>query len=291
MDKKVLIQIKRNDGKEFNINGSDWKIPSNGLDGFGGFENDITTVDNAVGDGGTDVSSRIGPKDRFIVAKSVNPAMNEILRKVALSFFGSKYTYSVYITYMGVTRWFEGKLHKFDLPTRNIHRTMTMTIVFHCADPFLRSYDNFGKNIASIMGMIAFPYLCSVTVGTPQGVTGGRYNFAQKVVLENDGDVETFCQAAFTAKGEVVNPKLVVNGNYVRIIDTMVEGDVIVIDFTKQPPTVKKNGINCIGKCDKTSAFDDMALSIGTSEVSFDADAGSNLLDVSIYYNKLYEAI
>lgn len=291
MDKKVYIQIKRNDGKEFNINGSDWKIPSDGLDGFGGFENDITTVDNAVGDGGTDVASRIAPKDRFIVAKSVNPVMNEILRKIALSFFGSKYTYSVYITYMGVTRWFEGKLHKFDLPTRNIHRTMTMTLVFHCADPFLKSYDNFGKNIASIMGMIAFPYLCSVTPGAPQGVTGGRYNFAQKVVLENDGDVETFCQAVFKAKGEVVNPKLLVNGNYVRMIDTLVENDVLIIDFTKRPPTVQKNGINCIGKCDKTSAFDDMALSIGSSEVSFDADTGSNLLDVSIYYNKLYETI
>lgn len=244
-----------------------------------------------MGDGGTDVASRIAPKDRMIVAKSVNPAMNEILRKQALAFFGSKYTYSIYITYMGVTRWCEGKLYKFNLPSANIYRTMTMTIIFHCADPFLKSYDNFGKNIASIMGMVAFPYLCSVTPDTPQGVTGGRYNFAQKVLLENDGDVETFCQAVFKAKGEVVNPKLVVNDNYVRIIDTMVENDVIIIDFTKMPPTIRKNDVNCIGKCDKTSSFDDMALSIGVSEISFDADTGSNLLDVSIYYNKLYEII
>ena len=54
---------------------------------------------------------------------------------------------------------------------------------------------------------------------------------------------------------------------------------------------VQKNGENYIGHCDRTSAFDDMALVVGDSEISFDADTGSNLLDVSIYYNKLYGAI
>ena len=103
--------------------------------------------------------------------------------------------------------------------------------------------------------------------------------------------METYCKAVFTAKGTVVNPKLTVNGNYVRVIDTMQLGDVIIIDFVKNPPTVQKNGANYIGHCDRTSAFDDMALVVGDSEISFDADTGSNLLDVSIYYNKLYGAI
>ena len=242
----------RSDGKEFNIDGTDWRIPSNGLEGFGTYENDITTVDNAVGDGGIIVSDRIRPKDRTIVAKSQNPALNDILRKAALSFFNSKFTYSIYLTYMGVTRWCEGKIYKFDLPSGNVNRTMTMTITFLCPNPFLKSYDNFGKNIASVMGMCAFPYLCSITDGTPKGITGGRFNFAQVIILENDGDVETFCQAVFTAKGPVVNPKLTVNGNYVRVIDTMQLGDVIIIDFTKNPPTLQKNGANYIGHGDRT---------------------------------------
>ena len=291
MDKTVKIRIVRSDNKEFNIDGTDWRIPSDGLEGFGAYENDITTVDNAVGDGGIIVSDRIAPKDRTIVAKSRNPVLNDILRRAALSFFNAKFEYKIYITYMGVTRWCEGKIYKFDLPSRNVNRTMTMTVTFLCPNPFLKSYDNFGKNIASVMGMCAFPYLCSITEGTPQGITGGRFNFAQVIVLENDGDVETFCKAVFTAKGEVVNPKLTVNGNYVRVIDTMQEGDVIIIDFTKNPPTVQKNGANYIGHCDRTSAFDDMALVVGDSEIAFDADTGSNLLDVSIYYNKLYGAI
>ena len=289
MEHKVRIRIVRDDSKEFVMDGTDWRIKE--LSGFGSFDNDITMIDNAIGDGGIYGSNRIAQKDRTIVAKSRNPVINEILRKVAVSFFNPKKIFKVYVTYMGVTRWCEGKIHKFDLPTESIYVSMTLTITFLFANPFLKSYDNFGKNIASVVGMCAFPYMCSVTGGTPQGITGGIFNFAQKVMLENDGDVDAYCKAVFTAKGEVINPKLMINGNYVRVLDNMVAGDVIIIDFTKNPPTVQKNGVNFIGHCDRTSAFDDMALIVGNSEVSFDADNGSNLLDVSIYYNKLYVAM
>ena len=292
MARKVEIRIVRSDLKEFKIDGSDWEIPSEGgLEGFGSYENDITMIDNAVGDGGIYGSDRIAQKDRTIMAKSRNPVMNEILRKAAISFFNSKFMFKVYVTYMGETRWCEGKIHRFELPTGNIYQTMTMTVTFLFANPFLKSYDNFGENIASISPMCAFPYLCSVTEGTPKGITSGTFNFAQKIVLENDGDTETYCKAVFTAKGAVTNPKLIINGNYVRVLDTMAEGDVIIIDFTQNPPTVQKNGVNHIGHCDRTSAFDEMALVVGSSEVSFDADDGGNLMDVSIYYNKLYGAI
>ena len=111
------------------------------------------------------------------------------------------------------------------------------------------------------------------------------------MLLDNDGDVETYCKAVISANGDVVNPKIIINDNYVRVLDNMKANDVIIIDFTQNPPTVKKNGVNFIGHCDRTSAFDDMELPIGSSEISFDADTGSNLMNVSIYYNKLYGAI
>lgn len=284
MDTKVTVKIIREDQKEFTIDGNDWKIPSDGLEGFGTFENDISMVDNAVGDGGIITSSRIAQKDRTITAKSRNPCLNDVLRRSAISFFNSKFTYRIFVTYMGITRWCEGKIYKFNLPNGNVHRTMDMTVTFLCPDPYLKSYEDFGKNIASVVGMIAFPYLCR----KEQGITGGRFNFAKKVVLENDGDVETYCKAVFTAKGSVKNPKLIMDGAFVRIIDEMAEGDVIIIDFTSNPPTVEKNGTNFIGHCDRRSSFDEMILKVGDTEISFDADDGSNLLDVSIYYNKLY---
>lgn len=287
MDTNVYVRIVRSDKKEFVIDGTDWKIPSDGLDGFGTFENDISTVENAVGDGDIVTSSRIAKKDRSIAAKSRNPLLNDVLRREAVSFFNSKMTYKIYVTYMGVTRWCEGEIYKFNLPLGNVHREMTVSVTFLCPDPFLRSYEDFGKNIASVVPMAGFPYLCKKETG----FTAGRFNFSKMVVLENDGDVDTYCKAVFTAKGTVKNPKLSIGDAYVSVIDTMVDGDVIIMDFTANPPTVKKNGLNYIGHCDKTSKFDEMLLNVGDTEISFDADDGSNLLDVSIYYNKLYGAM
>lgn len=272
----------------------DWKIPSKGLEGWGDYNNDISTVNNAIGDGGVVSSNRLAVKDRTIKAVSRNPYKNDVLRRTATAFFSPKYDYEIYFTYMGLTRWCEAKLHKFKLPSMNVNKNMEMTIVFLCPDPYLRSYDNFGKNIASVSGRIAFPYISAIGEDYPKimkGITGGVFNFAQQIILNNDGDVDAYCRCIFEATGAVTNPKLIINGGYVRVIDEMVEGDVIEMDFAKTPPTVRKNGLNYIGHCDRTSAFDEMALVVGDSEVGFDADNGSNLLRVSIYYNKLYASI
>ena len=287
MHNAVRVRIVRNDNKEFLLNSDDWKIPSDGLEGFGLFENDITVTNNGVGDGGAISFSRLADKDRTIVAKSRNPLLNDVLRRHAISFFSPKYNYKIYVTYMGETRWFEGKIYKFNLPSENIFRNMTLTVTFLCPDPYLKSYEDFGKNIAAITPMCGFPFLCAADVG----FIAGRFNFAKQVYLENDGDVDAFCKAVLTAKGDVTNPILHIDDGYVRIIDSMVHGDVIEIDFTKLPPTVKKNGGNCIGRCDRTSTFDEMALKVGGSIISFGADDGDINLDVSIYYNKLYAAI
>lgn len=290
MDKKVKIKIVRSDNKEFHINGNDWKLME--LEGFGEFENDINVVDKAVGDGGIITSSRIGIKDRTIVAKSLNKHLNDVLRREAGSFFNPKLTYKVYLTYMGITRWAEGALYKFHLPNGNIYRTMTLTVTFLFSDPYLKSEEDYGKDIAAMTPMIGFPYICNISEGRPYGITGGIYNFAREIVLDNDGAIETYCRAVFVAKGNVTNPMLIIgDDNYVKVLDTMVEGDVIEMDFIKAPPTVKKNGVNIIGKCDRTSSFDTMILKRGDTMVKYDADDGSNLLQVSIYYNKLYAII
>jgi hypothetical protein len=211
----------------------------------------------------------------------------EILRDEVTAFFNPKMTYKVYLTYMGRTRWAEGRIEKFNLSTGNIHRRMKLTITVLFADPYLKSFEDFGKDIASVSGGAGFPYLCRQNVGQPTGI----FNFSQIVNLSNDGDVEAYCKVVMTANGEVENPKIIINNHYVRVIDTMVEDDVIIMDFAANPPTVKKNGVNCIGKCDRTSEFDEMGLVIGDSTLSYTADNGSNNLSVSIYYNKLYAAM
>lgn len=284
---QVFVKFIRDDGREFTLNNDNWKIPSNGLEGFGDFSNSVNVIDNGTGDGGMFSSSRVPHKDRTISAKCRNKHLAEILRHEATSFFRPKNTYKVYLTYMGRTRWAEGIVERFNISTGNIHQPIELTVTLLFADPYLRSYEDFGKNIASVRGMAGFPYLCAVTRGIPTGI----FDYAAMVNISNDGDVEAYCKVVLRAKGEVLNPKLTINERYIRILDRMQDKDVIIIDFTVNPPTVRKNGVNIIGKCDRTSEFDDMALVIGDSVVQYTADSGTNVLTVSVYFNKLYASM
>lgn len=284
---KVTVKFVRDDGRQFLLNNENWKIPSNGLDGFGNFSNNVVIIDNGVGDGGVISSHRVPQKDRTISAKSRNKYMAEVLRAEATSFFRPKNTYKVYLTYMGRTRWAEGVVERFDISTGNIHEYMTLTVTLLFADPYLRSYEDFGEDIASVKGMAGFPYLCTRTQGSPTGA----YNFALKVDISNDGDVETYCKAVFKAKGKVVDPMLLINGHFVLVYDEMQDGDVIIMDFTASPPTVTKNGVNFIGKCDRESEFDKMMLAVGNSTLQYSAGYGTNVLSVSVYFNKLYASM
>jgi hypothetical protein len=284
---QVLVKFVRNDNKEFTLNNDNWKIPSNGLEGFGDFSNSITITDNGVGDGGIFSANRVPQKDRTISAKSRNIYLAEVLRAEATSFFRPKNTYKVYLTYMGRTRWAEGVVEKFNISTGNIHEYMTLTVTLLFADPYLKSYEDFGQDIASVRGTAGFPYLCARAQGMPAGV----FNYATMVNVSNDGDVEAYCKAVFRARGTVLNPELSINGHYVRVLDQMEDGDVIIMDFAASPPTVKKNGVNFIGKCDRTSQFDKMVLTVGDSTLQYNADGGTNVLSVSVYFNKLYASM
>lgn len=282
MNKKVEIKIIRNDNKEFLIDGTEWGITK--LDGFNGVDNIIYSEDKCVGDGSTFSGERVGDKDRTISVRLKNKNLNEIMRKVVISFFNPKYTYKVYVTYQGRTLWCQGRQIGFSCDMINVYQPIIFTWTILSNMPYMMSVDNFGKNIASIIPMCGFPFVSILNKGFNVSV----FNFAKQVLIENDGDIGTFIQCVISAKGNVENPKLIKDGKYVRIIDNMVANDIYVIDFAANPPTVKKNGINAISKTDRTSNFVDMDLLVGDNTISFDADNGSNNMEVILYYNKRY---
>lgn len=284
---EVSVKLVRDDGKTFLIDGTNWVIPSDGLDGFGSIANEISSIDNALGDGVVITSQRLSKKDRTVKCYVSNANYNEELRHHAIAFFNAKRYYKLYITYMGYTRWCEGYLYKMQISEGNIFNRVQLQFTLLSASPYLKSFDDFGKDIAGVTPMVAFPYLCNIITGAPTGI----YNFGRDVHLNNDGDAPTYCRAILRSTGDVVNPKLEINGKYVRIIDTMEVGDEIVIDFTSQPPTVKKNGVNIIGKADRTSSFNGMEIQLDENIIGYTADEGDTFLQVSIYFNKLYLVI
>lgn len=282
--KKVEVRVVRDDNKEFVFDNAIWGIPSDGLTGFDTVENEVYTENFSSGDGSRYTGSMVKDKDRTVKGRLMNPALNEVQRKVVISFFNPKHTFKVYVTYQGVTRWCEGRQIGFKCPNKNVYEPLEITWTILSNMPYMMSVENYGKNIGELIPMFGFPFGSIIGVG----VAVGFYKFAKEVFIENTGDVETFFQCSITATGTVENPKLIKDKKYVRIIDTMDAGDVYLIDFVSNPPTVKKNGKNFIRKLDKTSNLIDMALEVGGGIFGFDADNGSNNMKVEIYRHERY---
>lgn len=279
----VSVKFVRDDKKEFVIDGETWAIPSDGLIGFDFLENEISTENNAQDDGSYVTGTRIPQKDRTIKFMLLNPNLNDPMRQLVRSFFNVKHTFKCFVTYAGNTRWCEGRLYSLSNPTKNIYERLEVSVTLLCSMPFMFSKDDFAQNIASIVPKLEFDLVIP-----EEGVEFDSFAFAKEVELENDGDVETYCKAVMVAIGDVVNPELIKDDKFTKINDTLKKDDVLIIDFVPKPCKITKNGENVMRLVDRNSSFNDMKFDVGTNTIGYDADTGSNLLDVTIYFNKRY---
>jgi hypothetical protein len=260
-------------------------IPSDGLSGFGDVNNEIGTENILYNDGDNETYNRIDSIDRTVKFTVANTVENEPLRHRAIEFFNAKRSYKCIIHYMGLERWCEGKLSKVAISEGNIYKPVTVQFTLKCLKPYFYSMDNFGKDIASVMPLEGFPFHSYAKWG---GHPTGYYNFDRSVRIVNDGDVETKARVVINALGDVVNPSFFINGKYVKVLDIMARNDQIEINFDAVPPTVKKNGVNIMGKCDRSSEFSDMDIKQGDNIIKYRAEQGDTLMTCSVYYNKRY---
>ncbi len=277
----VKIKIIRSDSKQLIFDGTNWGITA--LEGIGTPEIQIFTEDKALGAGEIVTGKRLSSREISFTANVKNKRLNDVLRNQALNFFNPQYTYSIYITYMNNEKWIDGELLKVDISSANIYKPVSVNVSFLSADTYFKSLDEYGKNIASITSNFGFPYVSIIN----KGFVFSKYNFAQEVLIENDGDVDTnYCKIIITANGSVKNPYIMKDDYKIKINDILELNDIYEIDFVKHK--VYKNGVNAMVNIDRTSDIYNVMLQVGDNQVSFNADDGSNNMDVSIYFNKLY---
>lgn len=279
----MLITFVREDSKKFILGGSytdtsAWGIIS--IDGIGTIEAEVSTEKNAVGDGDSVTGIRFPARNIDIVANVKNRKNNNIEKRNSISFFNPKYGFTMFITRGSDTKWIKAIVEKVKCPES--HGNLQLSIALKCVDPFFYSKDNYGKNIASVKPAFGFPYISPISKGFNVGI----YNFARQVEVENTGDAETYFTIRIESFGEVINPTVMKDNAYIRLIDTLQGGDIIDIDLVEN--TIKKNGSNCIGKVDRTSSFSGMVMDIGDNTISFGADDGDTNMRVVIYYNLRY---
>ena len=292
MDGTTEIKFVRDDGAIYHFGGKygdifDWLITE--IKGIDAPNIEIFSETEAVTDGSIVTGSHITGRDIRIKASVRNRSLNDICRRAAIRFFNPKHSFALHITYMGMTRWIEGIIDGSSIPSGNVYKQQNLDITFFCAKPYFNSEDNFGKNIAAITPMFAFPYITTYDDGNYVHipVVSAYYNYARNVNIENDGEAETFMQVIMHILGTVTNPMITKDEvKFVRVLGTFHEGDIINIDMVNLDVTI--NGENALHKVDKESSFTDCAITPGANTVGFDADDGKDYMEVNVYYNKKY---
>ena len=282
MDTDVIARIVRSDDAELVVDETDWGLTA--IDGADAPAYELFTEKNGTGDGDTITGKRVAARDLELQAAVMDTRLNAELRQQAKRFFNPKSTYRVYLTYMGTTAWLEAELEAFQAPSKQIDLPQEFSAYFLATDPYWKSVDDFGQDIAAITPRWGFPYMDHPDLGVLVDVA----NFARKVTFDYDGDVPAWPVITLTADAPVTNPKIMNGSAFVRLIDELAAGDTVVITTAPQRIRITKNGQNVLNKVDRASNFAGLALQPGTNVYSFAADYGDNSLHVVIRYNKQY---
>ena len=294
---------------ELNCNGKTLRmgpgkdIDINAVTGLESSDLEISTSDNALVDGASVDGKKIKPRAIHIEASFRSNKDNAANRSAVIKFFNPKYTGKALITCMGVSRNIEYELEGWTFKTtKNVDQKLGIIVDLFCPDPYMLNIDNFGKNMANISPLFAFPWMMLSRRASNKldynpkarglllgGATMGYRTLHKEVVLANDGDVSTGVQIQFIAtRGEVTNPKITntVTGQYMKVNVVMQQGDVLLIDTNERHQVITLNGVNCYQKIDRKS--EPFQLDVGDNYLEYDADVNYTNLDVNLFYTPKY---
>ena len=267
-------------------------------------ELDISTSDNALVDGASVDGKKIKPRPIHIEASFKSNKNNPENRANVIKFFNPKYTGKALITNMGVSRNIEYELEGWTFASvRNMDNKLKILVDLLCPDPYMLNVDNYGKNMANISALFAFPWrmlstrMTSGKLDYPDkargmllgGMTMGYRTLYKEVVLANDGDVPTGVQIQFVAtRGPVTNPKITNTGTgqYMRVNVAMQQGDILLIDTNDRHQVITLNGVNYYQHIDRKS--EPFKLAVGDNYLEYDADENYTNLDVNLFYTSKY---
>ena len=275
---------------ELTCNGKTLKMgPGEDIDitavsGLESSEVEISTSDNALVDGASVDGKKIKPRPIHIEASFRSNKNNPENRAKVIKFFNPKYTGKARITNMGVSRNIEYELEGWTFAAmKNLDNKLKILVDLICPDPYMLNVDNFGKNMANISPLFAFPWrMLSKRMETGKldykaearglllgGSTMGYRTLHKEVVLSNDGDVPTGVQIQF-----------------MRVNVTMQTGDVLLIDTNDRHQVITLNGVNYYQHIDRRS--EPFKLEVGDNYLEYDADENYTNLDVNLFYTPKY---
>ena len=313
--RECVIAIVRDDGlgelnPRFLIDQGRWRVPSDGLEGFGGVAYEVSTQPYAQYDGSYLLSERVPEADRTITAHAWFDPREA--RAEAEGFFIPRRKYEVHVTYMGRTRYFVGRQYALDLSTGNVWGRLELTWTCLALDPMWLSEDEKRFDIAEASGGFGFPFMSleepwelgaqtEAAEGDDEAIDyliGGFVVgvLSDTIAMDNGGSVTAYPRFDLSATDDVVRPKITVTdatGSTVCEIGldlTLHDGDSLTVDFSSRPTTVELNGENVSHLVTSGSTLA-AGIEVGDFSIGWSAESGDAALSVRPSIRERYLSI
>ena len=307
--RECVIRIVRDDGlgdlnPTFLVDQDRWRVPSDGLEGFGGVAYEVSTQPYAQYDGSYLLSERVPERDRTIVAHAWFDPREA--RAEAERFFIPRRSYEVHVTYMGRTRYFVGRQYALDLSTGNVWGRLELTWTCLATDPMWLSEDEKRFDIAEAVGGFGFPFMSLAepweleAQGEPEAAEGveeedGTIDYliggfvvgvlSDQIAMDNGGAVTAYPRFDISAAGDVVRPEITVTDASGAVVCevgldlTLHDGDALTVDFSSRPTTVELSGENVSHLVTSGSTLA-AGIEVGEFSLGWSAESGDAALSV-----------
>lgn len=262
---------------------------SNDCTGISDISNTLYTSNSMGQHGDTFISQRIEPRDIQIVGY-INSRDKDItlqLRRKMQKILNPELNATLMYVYKDFVRVIDCKIDNAPVFTRSkIFQKYVIQLV--CPSPFWREEVEQKEDIASWIAALEF----ELEIPEDEGIEFGYREPSVIVNVYNEGDVKAGMRIEFRATNTLNNPVLlnVDTGEYIQVNVTMQAGDTITIttDYGNKGATLTRDGKteDYFRYIDVDSTY--MQLDIGDNVFRYDAAAGSDALEVTIYHNNNY---
>lgn len=256
-------------------------------EGIEAAEYQLSVSENAQIDGGYIDNQKIIPRSINISFVISDKKQTEDLRKYLISFLNPKHGGVLTVERNGVTRKINFVIDgrpRFE-QANIIQDRLRVTIPMLCADPFFTDIENTVVEFKKFAPLLTFPFNSLEGVG----ITGGVLTVNDVTTITNNGDVEVGIICEITAKGgNITNPKISCNGEYVKAIKVLEDESIMTIDTRKGSKNIQVDGVSEF-IFDRTSIF--FSLPVGANTILISADINGKYAKPKVEYSLKYMGV
>ncbi|MHB1151366.1 MAG: phage distal tail protein [Eubacteriales bacterium] len=244
----------------------------------------VSVASNGSVDGGYLQSVRVEPRLISLTFAVDDRNRTEELRKWLIKYFTPKEQGTITVSRGNVTRIIHFIIaEKLEYKQNNIiEDKLIISVSLLCPDPYFYDITAGEVRFLTYTPIGTFPITSMFGVG----VTTGFMTVTDTVEMVNDGDAPVGVVCEITAfGGSVTNPKIMCNGEYVRVLRVMDPNEVIQIDTRERRKNIYVDG-EAQFIFDRTSVF--FSLPVGINTLTVAADSGLTNASTVITYTLKY---